>query len=453
MASYKRLLAVAAATSLMLGGIAACSEPNSATDDGTVEGRVYLLTWHPEQEEALKNIADVYTAETGVDVKIVTATADAYEQTLRTEMSKSEPPTIFQLDGPVDLASWQDYTLDISDMELTGLLVDENFALKDDDGKVYGIPAAIDGYGIIYNDAIMRTYFETEDAVVASMDEVNNFATLQAVVEDMQSKADELGIEGVFSATSLSPGEEWRWQAHLSNIAIFYEYQDDNVTDKQEIAFSYNENFRNIFNLYLNNSTVERAQASSKTVTDSMTEFATGQSAMVQNGNWAWDQIAEVEGSIVLEEDIKFLPIYIGVEGEENQGLAVGAEAFMAVNSQVDKDDQQASIDFLNWLYTSDEGKELVLNDLGYLAPYTSFAQDEVPANPLVAEIQRYLADEDKYVVPWVFNTYPSEFFKAEFAQALTEYVSGAMEWDGVVALFVEEWAAEKQLNAQYDAE
>ena len=52
-----------------------------------------------------------------------------------------------------------------------------------------------------------------------------------------------------------------------------------------------------------------------------MSEFALGQCAMVQNGNWGWSQIADVSGNTVKEDDVKFLPIYTGVKGEEKQGL------------------------------------------------------------------------------------------------------------------------------------
>ena len=114
------------------------------------------------------------------------------------------------------------------------------------------------------------------------MDEINNFDKLKEVAEDMQSKKDELGIKGVFASTSLTPGEDWRWQTHLANLPIYYEYKDNKVKDEDEISFKYSDNFKNIFDLYINNSTCEPTLLGSKTVTDSMSEFALGQCAMVQ---------------------------------------------------------------------------------------------------------------------------------------------------------------------------
>ena len=113
---------------------------------------------------------------------------------------------------------------------------------------------------------------------------------------------------------------------------------------------------------YLNNSTVEPTMVGSKTVDDSMAEFALGKAAMVQNGNWAWSQISKVSGNVVKEENVKFMPIYTGVEGEETQGLCIGTENYMCVNSNASEADQKASLDFLKWVFSSDEGKEMVTN-------------------------------------------------------------------------------------------
>ena len=124
---------------------------------------------------------------------------------------------------------------------------------------VFGIPYAVEGYGIIYNNAIMDKYFATDGAKAKSMDEVNNFATLKAVVEDMTAKEADLGIKGVFCSTSLKPGEDWRWQTHLMDVPLFYEWRDNKIdiaaAGANDFKFQYADNFKNIFDLYLNNST------------------------------------------------------------------------------------------------------------------------------------------------------------------------------------------------------
>ena len=306
----------------------------------------------------------------------------------------------------------------------------------------------MEGYGIIYNLEIMNRYFATTGAVVGSIEEINNFATLKAVVEDMQSKKEELGIRGVFAATSLLPSEEWRWHTHLANLPVYAEYQANGVTDMQEINFAFQKNFKNIFDLYLQNSTTEPKMLGSKGVNDSMAEFALGQCAMVQNGNWAWGQIAEVSGNVVKAENIGFLPIYMGLEGEENQGLCVGTENYFCINSQASEADRKASADFVYWLISSPTGKDYMVNKLGNVAPFTTFTEEEKPADPL-AKYMLKIMESGKVSIPWIFTTFPSQTFKDYFGSALLEYAQGTMDWNGVVSVVQEQWKAEKAILNQ----
>ncbi|MFV0440127.1 MAG: ABC transporter substrate-binding protein [Lachnospirales bacterium] len=463
----RKNLAMALACVLTVGTLTACSssEDTSSTTDTTDDtatesetetetdtatdteetGSVYYLNFKPEVAEIWEEVAAAYTEETGVPVKVQTAAANTYEQTLKSEIAKSEPPTLFQINGPIGYQSWANYCLDLSDTAIYDKLLDKGMAVSTDDG-VYGIPYVVEGYGIIYNDAIMNTYFALDGAKATSMDDINNYSILEEVVVDMQARKDEIGIEGVFASTSFAPGEDWRWQTHLANIPIYYEYKDDNVGDKAEIDFRYSDNFKNIFDLYLDNSITERTMVGAKTVEDSMAEFALGNVAMVQNGNWAWGQISGVDGNTVLEEDIKFLPIYTGVDGEEEQGLAVGTENFFSVNSQVSEADQQATIDFIDWIFTSETGKSYVTNDLGFIAPFDTFEDAEKPTDPLAREIDRYLNKEGFYSVTWNFTSFPSQTFKDNFGASLLQYAQGTKEWDAVVSEMVEDWAFEKSM-------
>ena len=433
---------------LMLGGsavlavaatLAACSNGSSSGS----ENGVYLLNFKPEAEEALKTIASAYKDKAGVEVKIVTAASGTYQETLQTEVAKSNPPTIFNLNGPVGLATWKDYALDLSDTEFVKALTDASMALADENGVVYGSPLGIEGYGLIYNAAILNKYFAMEGAKVKSVDEIKGFAKLKEVVEDMQAKKADLGIEGAFACTSLTSGEDWRWQTHLANYPVFYEFRDKGVTDAKEVDLTYSDNYKQIFDLYLNNSTVAPSAAAAKTVTDSMADFALGKCAFVQNGNWAWSQISEVEGNTVAEGDIHFMPIYIGVNGEEKSGIALGTENYLAVNSQVSETAQKASIDFLTWLLTGEGAKMLVDNSVVSVSPYPAFSE-LTPADPLGKETAQFLANKELYPINWVFQTFPSQEFKNQLGSHLAQYASGKEDWSAVKEYFVSTWKSEK---------
>ena len=417
------------------------SSDDKASDD---KGSVYYLSFKPEQEEQWKKVSESYEEETGVNVKIVTDASGKYEETLKSEIAKDDAPTLFQINGPVGYQNWKEYTADLKDTELYKHLLNQDLAITDNDG-VYGIPYVEEGYGLIYNEAIMNKYFKLDGAKAKSIDEINSFAKLKEVAEDMQSKKDQLGIDGVFASTSLAPGEDWRWQTHLANLPVNYEYKDKNVKDLDKLEFKYSNEYKNIFDLYVNNSTCEPTLLGSKTVTDSMAEFALGKCAMVQNGNWAWSQISEVDGNTVKENEIKFMPIYTGVKGEEKQGICIGTENYFAINNKASEADQQATKDFINWMFTSEKGKDLVTNELGFIAPFDTFTEEEAPQDPLAKEVIKYLGNKDLYNIDWNFTTFPSQTFKEDFGAALLEYCNGNMKWDDVKKHVVEEWASEKE--------
>lgn len=415
-------------------------------NNGSVKGSVYYLNFKPEVDSVWQQIAAQYTNETGVPVKVVTAANNTYEQTLMSEIANKDAPTLFQINGPVGYQNWKDYCADLSGSQLYDWLLDKNMVVEGDDGKIYGIAYVVEGYGIIYNNSIMNKYFALDGAKAASMDEIKNFQTLKAVVEDMQARKDELGIKGVFASTSLNPSDTWRWQTHLANIPIHYELREKNVSDLKDLEFIYAENYRNIFDLYLNNSGTAKGLLGNKSVDDSMTEFALGQVAMVQNGNWAWGQISDVQGNTVSEEDVRFLPIYTGMQGEENQGICIGTENFMAVNSKASAENQAASLAFLEWLFSSEVGKNFVTNELEFITPFNTFGETERPKDPLAKEVLRYMNDDTRENITWDFVIFPSQQFKDDFGDALLEYASGGKTFDQVKEIVVQRWAAEKNL-------
>ena len=432
---YFRLCLVALMAALLL---CSCGEQEEV-------GSVYYLNFKPEAADTWEEIAEAYTAETGVEVKILTAASGNYEQTLKAEIAKREAPTLFQINGPVGYSTWKNFCEDLSDTELYSWLLDKSLAVSDDSG-VYGIPYVVEGYGIIYNDAIMQKYFAlpTKAVPYGSMDEINTFDKLKAVVEDMTLQKAALGIEGVFASTSFSAGEDWRWQTHLANLPVYYEFEDKGIADSATLDFTYSENFKNIFDLYINNSCTDRTALASKTVNNSMEEFALGKVAMVQNGNWAWGQISSIAGNVVKEENVKFLPIYTGVAGEEKQGLCTGTENYWCVNKDADKADIDATLKFINWCVTSDKGTK-AMSDMGFVIPFAKAAE----STNLFVNMDSANTAAGLVPVSWNFPTMPSEQWKNNVGNALTAYAADQTDakWDAVESAFINGWATEYELN------
>lgn len=430
-------------TVAMLLCLTACG---GGTDETLV---VRYLNFKPEIADQYAELARIYEQKTGVKVLVETAANNTYEQTLAAKMGTKEAPTLFQINGPRGYAAWKDYCADLSGTDLYKHLTDKSMAVTDG-ARVVGVPYVVEGYGIIYNKAITDKYFALADRAtdVGSMEEITSFATLKAVVEDMQKRRADLGIEGVFASTSMKTGEDWRWQTHLLNIPMHYEFMDTkvNLADAaalKTVNFANAAHFKNIFDLYLDNSVTDRKLVGSKTVTDSMAEFALEKCAMVQNGNWAWGQIKDVEGNKVKEENIRMLPIYTGAAGEEKQGLAIGTENYYAINRKATDAQQKAAADFVYWLYSSDEGKKLVVEKLGFIAPFDTFTAEETPDDPLAREIARWMRKEETKTVPWHFTLFPSARFKEDFGASLLKYAQGGKDWDTVVRDMKDSWKRE----------
>ena len=428
----------------MLGCLTACG---CAKKSDTLTVR--YLNFKPEIAEQYEALAAIYERQTGVKVIVETAANNTYEQTLATKMATDEAPTLFQINGPRGYAAWADYCADLSGTELYKHLTDKSLAIKDG-SKVVGIPYVVEGYGILYNKALTDKYFAlpNRETTLSSMDEVNTYAELKAVAEDMQKRKADLGIDGVFASTSMKSGEDWRWQTHLLNVPLYYEWQEGKVnlsdtTATSEIQFTHSDKYRNIYDLYLNNSVTDPKLVGSKTVSDSMAEFALEKCVMVQNGNWAWSQIKDVSGNKVKADNLRYLPIYIGAEGEEKQGLAIGTENFYAINSQATEAEQKAAADFIWWLYSSEEGKKQVIEKLGFIAPFDTFSTEETPDDPLAREVSKWMSKEGVTSVPWHFTLVPSARFKEDFGASLLKYAQGTKTWDDVVKDMKNGWKRE----------
>lgn len=447
----KRYISVFLSVLMLTGIFAGCN--NSKTNNGgnsttASVKEIRYLNFKPEIAEVYEQIADEYEKETGIRLIVETAASGTYESTLTARMATDEAPTLFQVNGPIGYASWSDYCADLSDTELYKHLTDKSLAITSG-GKVYAIPYVVEGYGIIYNKKILDKYFSLSDKKVdiSSADEIKNYATLKAVVEDMQANKDKLGIKGVFAATSLKTGEDWRWQTHLMNIPVTLEFRDKNIDltggGYKSIDFKYADNFKNIFDLYISNSTTDKNQLGTIDVTSSMAEFALGKCAMVQNGNWGASQILGVTGNTVSADDIKFMPIYMGIDGEENTGICIGTENYMCINAKASKEEQKAAADFLYWLFSSDTGKKLVTDGLGFISPFDTFAQGEEPDDPLAREVIRWMNTDGITNIPWNFTVFPSTNYKDMLGTSLLKYAQGSMSWDDVKKTAVNEWKNE----------
>ena len=430
---------MAAVAAMSLGALAACGSSTSGDD---AKGKVYYLNFKPEAADQWTALAKEYTKEKGVDVKVQTAASGTYEQTLKSEIAKTEAPTLFQVNGPVGYQNWKKYTADMSNTDVYKELTNQDVALKDGD-KVVGVPYVMETYGLIYNKDILNKYFALDGAKATSMDEIDNFDTLKAVADDMQSRKDELGIKGAFTSAGFDSSSDWRFKTHLANLPLYYEFKDDNVTEQPAtIKGTYLPNYKKIFDLYITDSTTDPTQLSAKTGDDANSEFALGEAAFYQNGTWAW---TDLQKAGMKAESVGMMPIYTGVKGEEKQGLATGSENYWCINDKASDADKKATEDFLSWVITSDTGKKAISQDMGFTTPFKTF--DDVKFDNPLTEAAVEDQKSGTTQVSWNFTMMPSEEWKNKVGQALLEYAQGTGKWDAVKTAFVDGWASEYEAS------
>ncbi len=433
----KRFLALVLVVLMSVTLFAGCGGDANKDDSGEATGKVFYLNFKPEADQQWQELAKLYTEETGVPVTVKTAASGEYETTLKADMAKSEAPTLFQVNGPVGLASWKDYCYDLTGSQLAGELTSNDFALMDGDVTA-GIGYVIETYGIIYNKALLEEAGYTAD-------DIKNFADLKKVAEDITARSAELGFSA-FTSAGMDASSDWRFKTHLANMPLYYEYKADGIGTTDAIKGDYLDNYRNVWDLYINNATCEPGVLSAKTGDDAVAEFVTGKAVFYQNGTWAYNDVAELG-----DENLGMLPIYTGVEGEETQGLCTGCENYWCVNKNASEEDIKATLDFLYWCVTSEVGTKALcggegalpsgLAGMGFVIPFKGCLES---ANPLVNIANDYVAN-GLAPVSWNFTTMPSEQWKNGVGSALTTYAADQSDanWDAVVTAFVDGWATE----------
>ncbi len=411
-------------------GAAAPAEETS--DKPAAAGSVYYLNFKPEADAAWQELAKKYTELTGVPVKVVTAASGDYQTTLTSEMDKSEAPTLFQCGNQGALNTWGDYCLDLKDTDFYKEMTTDDFNLFGENGEVLAAGYCYEAFGIIVNKALL-------EKAGHSIDEITNFETLKAVADDIHARAAELGFDA-FSSSGLDGSSSWRFSGHLANMPMFYEFRDDNVTEQPAaITGKYLDNYKAIWDLYTTDTATTGAAIITATGDMSSGEFKEGKAVFYQNGTWEYAGLVEAG---LKPEDLAMIPIYCGVEGEEKAGLCCGTENCWSVNKEASEENIQATLDFMKWVVTSEEGTTMLAEQFGPCP----FKSAKTPENVFFAQANDYIT-KGNYVVTWAFNYTPAvEDWRAGVVDALSKYVAGG-SWDAVKTAFVDGWAA------QYTAE
>lgn len=416
----KKLFAVLLAV-LMVLSLAGCQGSTNENTSATGTGKVYYLNFKPEADEAWQALAKTYTEKTGVEVKVVTAASGTYDTALQNELGKAtQELTMFQLTNDGAVATYGDYCEDLAGSDVYNEMTTHDFDLVKD-GKTLGIGYCYECFGIIVNKALLKEAGH-------DISEIKDFASLKAIAEEIHANAKTLGFDA-FTNAGLADSSSWRFSGHLITLPLHYE----GVTSKQEIKGTYLNEFKNIWDLYLNNSATDPV-ANNTAGDEAEAEFGTGKAVFYQNGSWEYSALTgDTYG--MKAEDLQMIPIYCGHDGEEKAGLCSGTEAHWAINNLASEDDKKATVDFMKWVVTSDEGTKMMAEQFGPI-PFKSAKE---PENVFFAQANALLA-AGNYNVSWAFNYTPAvDDFRAGLVTALQSYAKDG-KWETVENAFVNGW-------------
>ena len=428
------ILALVMALSLVACGGGSNDAQGNGDGDATATGSVYYLNFKPEADQAWQDLAAAYTAETGVPVKVVTAASGQYDTTLTAELDKDAAPTMFQVGNVGAVNSYGEFCYNLEGTDVWNQMTTHDFDLKNADGETVSIGYCYEAFGIIVNKALL-------EKAGHSLDEITNFESLKAVADDIHANAATLGFDA-FTSAGLDGSSSWRFSGHLANMPLYYEFRDDNVTAQPAtIKGTYLDNYKAIWDLYITDSATTGAALLAATGDAAEAEFGEGKAVFYQNGTWEYSNLTAADKFAMNPDDLAMIPIYCGVDGEEQAGLCCGTENCWAVNAKASEEDIQATLEFMNWMVTDPEVSRMLVDEFAAM-PYKQAAES---TNGFLADANDYTTNGN-YIMPWVTNFQPNvDAYRAALVSAMNQYDADQSDanWELVKTAFVDGWATQ----------
>ncbi|MBU3092646.1 ABC transporter substrate-binding protein [Clostridium sp. CM028] len=439
MKNTKKLIAVACTVAIMTGMLSGCSKSTDPAASKAVGKDVVvdIFQFKVEAKDALEKATKEYMA-LNKNVKINVQTVgggEDYGAALKSKFASGQEPTIYNIGGTQDVLDWKAKLQDLSSEPWVSQAYPGTLDAVKMDGKLYGMPFNQEGSGLIYN----KTIF-TKAGIDAS--KIKTYADLKAASKTLDSKKKELKIDAVFAL----PGKEtWVTGLHLSNVAFANEFPTVvDAFNAKEITFKQNEPLKKLLDLQIKYAYKPDGTNKSINSVDYSTQvekmFSMSKVAIIQQGNWAFGSIDGIDPE--LSKNIGILPMPL--DGVKEGCIQVGVPMYWAINSSKDDGAKKAAADFLNWLYTSDRGKEMIIKDFKFIPAFKGYDGEKLqPTDALGKEVLRYV-NEGK-TIPWVFMGYPTAWGMEKFGTDVQKYIAGTITWDKLVDNMKTTWSAARK--------
>lgn len=381
---------------------------NSGTDNANAEPvKIKIFQFKVEIAEQLAKLIDEYEAlnpNVTIELETVGGGAD-YGAALRAKFNSDDKPDIFNNGGFTDLDLWIEHLEDLSDQPWVENTVDVAKEPMTKDGKLYGQPLNLEGYGFIYNKDLFAQA---------------GITALPKTLSELEEAAKKLQAAGITPFVN-GYGEWWVLGNHFINIP-FAQQADANGfienLNNGSASIVGNEQFLqwvDLFDLTLKYGGKNPLQTDYNT---QVTDFATGKAAMTQQGNWTQVAISAASPDI----NIGFLPMPINNDAQAMDKLPVGVPNNWVVhkNSAV-KDEAKA---FLNWLVSSETGQRYITEEFKFIPAFKNISAEESVLGQLASDIIAY-SKQDR-TLSWNWFKFPGgEATSNEFGDAMQAYVAG----------------------------
>ncbi|MFC5468151.1 ABC transporter substrate-binding protein [Cohnella suwonensis] len=403
--------------------LAGCGEQSQEGATASASSASAVKTIHIYQskieiDEALKKTAAAYTA-LHPDVQFqIDSISDNYSTGLKTKQASGELPDVFTIIGNQDLKLWQSELEDISDQPWTKDMIDiAKKGITGDDGKVYGMPVSVEGYGYIYNKQLFQksgitdvpltlTALKTDvdqlksagiqPLIGAYMDwyQAGNFLVTMGIARQPDPEA---FIKGLYDGSSTFVGNDV-----FKQVAEFIKY--DYSQGKNGLSTNFN------------------AQT---------TAMVNGDAAMTLGGNW----LQPTFDSANKGPDMGLMPLPVNDKADENDKLYVGVTGYWAIskNSKV----KQEVKDFMNWLVTTPEGQAHITKDMKMIPAFSTFTANDADIGSLGTDLSRYVKEGKVY---GSYNSYYPDGVAQAFGEAVQKLVAGKADTDGFLQELQNEW-------------
>lgn len=414
---------------------AGCSTAeNESEGEGESSGdkvAVDIFQFKVEFKDQFEKIIALYEEENS-DVEMSVQTVGGgndYAASLKSQMASGKEPVIFNIGGPTDVEEYREYLTDLSDTEAAAVALEGTLNGIEEDGKVWGLPFAQEGYGLIYNKEIF------EKAGI-NAEELTTFEALEEALATIDGQKEELGLEAAFA---LPAKELWVMGNHLANHYIAPEFNSDIMAayEAETINFKYGDQMKRMLDLQNQYSVQPVLSLDYSQQVEQL--FSLGKVAMIQQGNWVYPTIDQMDAELA-ENNIGMIPMPF--EGDLSDHLPVGVPQYWVVNKNASEEQQQAAKDFLDWMYTSDIGKDFVLNEFKFVPAYDGYDSEKI-ADPLSKVVYDY-SSEGK-TIGWTFMSTPVGWNEDVLAANFQRYISGDMEWQKVLNEAKAAWEKSRQ--------